>query len=154
MFWKHKTLQDMTQEEWESLCDHCGICCLKKIKDFNGKDHQYTSIACRFLNTNTGDCILYGSRLENCEDCMVLTPDKVAEFSWLPETCAYRRVHEGKDLPSWHPLITGDPQTVHHSGVSVKGKAIPEEYTAAAEIEDFVCSFDNDGKIICALEEE
>lgn len=125
-FWETKTLSEMSRAEWESLCDGCGKCCLHKYEYEDTGELEYTNVACRFLDLKTCSCTQYKRRHELVEDCIALTPDMVGNLSWLPASCAYRRLDEGKNLPPWHPLITGDPQSVHKAGVAVGGRIISE----------------------------
>ena len=125
-FWKVKGLAEMTAREWESLCDGCGKCCLVKLEDVCTGQVSYTDVACGLLNIDTCRCCDYRNRARRVPDCVKLSPAAVNEFEWLPSTCAYRLLAEGKDLPNWHPLISGDPATVHQAGVSVKGRVISE----------------------------
>lgn len=125
-FWRHKSLEDMSAEEWESLCDGCGQCCLHKLQDPDTDEIQDTNVACRLLDTRTGRCRHYAERRRWVPDCLVLRPDNIAEFDWLPDTCAYRLVARGQDLPAWHPLVSGDPESVMRAGVSVRGRVISE----------------------------
>lgn len=124
-FWRSKTLAQMTPEEWESLCDGCGQCCLHKIAQPDGPALK-TNVACRLLDTETCRCKNYPRRKRLVRDCVVLTPANVAALTWLPATCAYRLVAAGDDLPSWHPLVTGDDESVHEAGISVRGRAVSE----------------------------
>jgi uncharacterized cysteine cluster protein YcgN (CxxCxxCC family) len=125
-FWERKTLSQLSNAEWESLCDGCGKCCLHKIEDARDHKTHYTNVACRLLNLVTCQCKNYPDRKRYVPDCVKLTADKVSRFYWLPSTCAYRLLGEGKPLPDWHPLITGDPESVHAAGQSVKGRIIAE----------------------------
>jgi uncharacterized cysteine cluster protein YcgN (CxxCxxCC family) len=125
-FWKTKPLEQMTRAEWESLCDGCGRCCLHKLRDDRTDALSFTNVACRLLETKTCRCGDYANRQRRVPDCVNLTPDAVREIDWLPPSCAYRRLAEGKDLAWWHPLVSGDPETVHKAGVSVRGRAISE----------------------------
>ena len=124
-FWRTKSLTAMTQAEWESLCDGCGKCCLHKIRERNG-ELSLTNVACRLLDVTSGRCGNYGKRKQLVRDCVVLSPQKLRKLDWLPQTCAYRLVGEGKDLPAWHPLKSGDPATVVEAGISVAGRCISE----------------------------
>ena len=124
-FWKDKTLAQMSPAEWESLCDGCGKCCLHKIREASG-ELKLTTVACRLLDTQTCRCSNYLRRKALVPDCVVLTPTTVCEINWLPETCAYRLLAAGRELPVWHPLLTGDPASVHAAGISVRGRAISE----------------------------
>ncbi len=136
-FWKTKTLGEMTGAEWESLCDGCGRCCLLKLEDWDTAEVSYTSIACRGLDLKTCQCKFYSRRKREVHDCIVLTPEMVEQFTWLPQTCAYRLIAEGKELEDWHPLVSGDPQSVHTAGVSVCGRATCEDLVGE-ELDDFI----------------
>ncbi len=129
-FWERKTLSQMTAPEWESLCDGCALCCMHKIEDEDSGEVFFTDIACKLLDTKTCRCTDYGSRSRLVKACLVLAPDKPQVFHWLPGTCAYRRLADGDGLPDWHPLITGDPESVHRAGISMRGKAISETVTS------------------------
>lgn len=120
-FWEKKTLDEMTPAEWESLCDGCGKCCLLKFTHPDDGELYYTDVACRLLDCGGGACGDYKNRLDKVPECFVLTPDVVRE-GWLPPTCAYRRVDAGKPLYWWHHLISGDRETVHQAGMSVRGR--------------------------------
>ena len=137
-FWKSKKLTEMTLDEWESLCDGCGICCLYKIEDEETGEVFLTNVACRFLDLEICECRLYSERRSAMPTCIKLTPSKVEKLKWLPETCAYRLVLEGKPLPAWHPLVSGDSQAVHQAGVSVKGKVITESDANLNHLENYV----------------
>lgn len=126
-FWKTKTLAEMTEDEWESLCDGCARCCLHKLEDVETGEVHYTSVACRYLSGNCR-CTRYPRRHELVPDCVSLDAGNVAAFTWLPTTCAYRRIAEGKDLDWWHPLVSGDAGSVHAAGISVRGKTIDERH--------------------------
>jgi uncharacterized cysteine cluster protein YcgN (CxxCxxCC family) len=128
-FWEQKSLSEMSRGEWESLCDGCALCCLQKLEDEDTGEIFFTDIACRLLDTDACRCTDYGARAEKVKTCLVLSPDKPEAFAWLPGTCAYRRLAEEKSLPDWHPLITGDPNSVHEAGISAKGKATSETET-------------------------
>jgi uncharacterized cysteine cluster protein YcgN (CxxCxxCC family) len=125
-FWREKRLAELTRSEWESLCDGCGRCCLHKLEDEDTGDIHYTNIACSLLNLGTCRCTDYAGRAAKVPDCVRLDAETLPELRWLPSTCAYRLVAAGKDLPWWHPLVSGDPETVHRAGVSVRGRAVPE----------------------------
>ncbi|GGG17606.1 hypothetical protein GCM10010964_02260 [Caldovatus sediminis] len=132
-FWRAKTLEAMTRAEWESLCDGCGRCCLHKLRDDETDALAFTAVACRLLNLATCRCADYENRRKWVPDCVKLTPRRVAAADWLPPTCAYRLLAEGKDLPWWHPLVSGDPETVHRAGVSARGRAVRERDAGAFE---------------------
>ena len=109
-FWRRKSLEEMTDLEWESLCDGCGKCCLNKLEEEEGAAETfYTDVGCRLLDGETCRCRDYGHRLELVDDCVRLTPESLKTINWLPPSCAYVLVAEGKDLYWWHPLVSGDP---------------------------------------------
>jgi uncharacterized protein len=137
-FWLEKTLEEMTQSEWESLCDGCGKCCLHKIDDADSGEIFYTRVACQFLNTSTCRCRQYKRRTELVADCVDLTPEMVRQIEWLPESCAYRRLSEGRGLAWWHPLVSGSPNTVRMAGVSISDWAVPERSIHLSELEAYV----------------
>lgn len=137
-FWKRKPLSEMTLEEWESLCDGCGICCLYKVEDEDSGEVEMTSVACRFLDLENIRCQLYNDRKQAMPTCIKLTPSKVETLTWLPDTCAYRLVMRGQDLPDWHPLVSGDPESVHRAGISIRGKVIPESEADLNHIENYI----------------
>jgi uncharacterized cysteine cluster protein YcgN (CxxCxxCC family) len=126
-FWKTKSLEDMTETEWESLCDGCARCCLEKLEDEDTGQIYFTHIACRLLDAGLCACRDYAHRSEKVPDCVRLTPQNVRRLNWLPPSCAYRLVAEGRDLYWWHPLISGDPNTVHEAGISVRGRVVGSE---------------------------
>jgi uncharacterized cysteine cluster protein YcgN (CxxCxxCC family) len=128
-FWKRKSLEEMSAEEWESLCDGCALCCMLKVEDEDTGEVFYSDVACKLLDLGTCRCMNYAQRARLVADCVVLTADNREPYEWLPQTCAYRRLAKGKELPAWHPLITGDPDSVHAAGISMKGRAISEKDT-------------------------
>ena len=125
-FWKTKQLADMSKPEWESLCDGCGRCCLNKLEDEDTGQFLYTRTACKLLNIETCQCTDYTNRAKKVPDCVALTPKNVGELGWLPETCAYRRLEEGKGLSWWHPLVSGTSETVRQAGISIENEAYTE----------------------------
>ncbi|MFZ9034979.1 MAG: YcgN family cysteine cluster protein [Francisellaceae bacterium] len=126
-FWRHTALKDMNKAQWESLCDGCGLCCLHKLEDEDTGEIHYTKVACRLLDTKTCRCTNYTRRKQFVPDCMKLNIHHLKHaHSWLPETCAYRRLYLGQNLPKWHPLISGDKNAVHKVGISAKSFAISE----------------------------
>jgi len=141
-FWQSRTLNQMTQEQWESLCDHCGYCCLLKLEDEDSGEIVRTSVSCRLFDTQTCLCQDYANRLTVVPMCVRLTPLNLPEIlkkqNWLPDSCAYRRVYEGRPLPDWHPLISGDVQSVFERGVSVKAFAVSEEFIHPDQLPDFI----------------
>ncbi|MCF8061739.1 MAG: YcgN family cysteine cluster protein, partial [Deltaproteobacteria bacterium] len=124
-FWKSKPLELMSPEEWESICDRCGNCCLEKLEDRESGEVRVIPVACEYLDTATARCLVYADRTLVSGDCINLTPETLQEIDWLPETCAYRLLTEGRDLPWWHPLVSGDPRTVHDAGISVRDRVLP-----------------------------
>ncbi|MDA3878635.1 MAG: YcgN family cysteine cluster protein [Halothiobacillus sp.] len=124
-FWQRKRLSQMTPDEWESLCDGCAKCCLQKLSDEDDPEEAvyYTDLACDLLDLGTCRCGNYAQRHELVPTCVWLKPEDLEEFHWLPATCAYRRLAEGRDLPQWHPLVTGDPDSAKTAGYSVQGRA-------------------------------
>ncbi|MFN3350879.1 YcgN family cysteine cluster protein [Pseudorhodoplanes sp.] len=141
-FWKRKSLEQMTRREWESLCDGCGRCCLNKIEDEDTGKLYFTNVACKLLDHDTCRCTDYRNRLKQVPDCVGLTPEEVRSLDWLPPTCAYDLLAKGKDLYWWHPLVSGDPDTVHAAGISVRGRVgacesvVPDE-----ELENWVVAW-------------
>jgi len=126
-FWKRKTLPEMSRKEWESLCDGCARCCLLKLEDTDSGKIAYTDIACKLLDSGTCRCTDYRNRQRVVPDCIILSTKNIKSLSWMPSSCAYRLIAEGKDLAWWHPLVSGNPDTVHKAGVSVRGRVIPEQ---------------------------
>ena len=132
-FWKQKSLAELSRDEWESLCDGCGKCCLHKLEDEDTDEIVYTNVACALLDIGTCRCTNYFERTFRVPDCVELTATNLTGLEWLPPTCAYRLIHEGKDLEWWHPLVSRDPDTVHRANVSVQGRAIPENQAGGLE---------------------
>jgi len=135
-FWKRKAFAEMTRGEWESLCDGCARCCLAKLEDEDTGEIAYTNVACRLLDHETCRCTKYAERSRFVPDCVTLTPENVGLLRWMPSTCAYRLLAEGKDLPDWHPLVSGHPDSVHWAGISVRGRIVCER--KAIDLEDYV----------------
>jgi uncharacterized cysteine cluster protein YcgN (CxxCxxCC family) len=140
-FWKRKSLREMNRAEWESLCDGCGKCCLLKLLDEDSGAVDYTDVACKLLNTETCRCSDYKNRNRLVPGCVLLSPGKLEHLTWMPSTCAYRLLHEGKDLPDWHPLVSGDAGTVHSAGISVRRRAIPEMLVDEDDLEDHIVTW-------------
>lgn len=137
-FWETKTLQEMSSDEWEALCDGCGLCCLQKLEDDEGGGIFYTRIACKLLDLKTCRCKQYAERRKTVPDCIQLTADDVDNFDWLPPTCAYRCLASGEPLPVWHPLITGDPDTTIKSGITMSGKMLSETEVQEDDWENYL----------------
>ena len=140
-FWKTKTLRQMSSSEWEALCDGCGKCCLIKLIDDLTDDLHYTTVACKLLDCDSCRCGDYNNRKKLVEDCVILSPRLVEELHWMPSTCAYRLIYEGKDLYWWHPLVSGNSNTVHEAGISVKGRAISEREVKDSELPNYINEF-------------
>jgi uncharacterized cysteine cluster protein YcgN (CxxCxxCC family) len=135
-FWEEKTLTEMTQTEWESLCDGCGRCCLVKLEDEDSGDIITSDVHCQLLDGDSCRCSDYPNRQNKVADCIKLTPENVSSIAWIPKTCAYRRLAEGKGLAWWHPLISGDAETIVDVGVSVRGRTVSEVTVAPGEWEE------------------
>ena len=136
VFWRSKSLQEMTPSEWESLCDGCALCCLHKLEDEDTQEVFYTSVVCHLLDFDTCRCTRYEDRCKLVPDCVKLTPQDVDDFHWLPPSCSYRLIHEGKDLPEWHPLLSGRQETVIEAEASVLSWC--EVKDDEIEVEDYV----------------
>lgn len=137
-FWEHYSLAELSGAEWEALCDGCGRCCLHKLEYEDTGELDYTRVACKLLDLSTAQCSDYANRKKQVPDCVQLTPANVAELTWLPPTCAYRRLHEGRGLPRWHPLLTGDPSSVKKAKISVIGRVLPETAVNEDELDEHV----------------
>lgn len=136
-FWIGKTLQQLTPPQWEMLCDGCGRCCLQKLKHPTTGKVTYTWVSCYLLDIETGRCSDYELRHVLVPDCLKLKPSNILKLRWLPRSCAYRRIAEGKALPEWHPLITGDPASVIAAGISIRQRAISEEHVHPDDLMNF-----------------
>ncbi len=138
-FWEKVPMEEMTREEWEALCDGCGNCCLIKLEDEETGNFLFTNVSCRLLDTKTCQCGNYALRKQIVKDCVILKPDNIETIAeWMPATCAYRLLFEGDPLPAWHPLLTGDEESVVKAGASVKDWAIPEYDVDMDDIEDYI----------------
>ncbi|WP_299981961.1 YcgN family cysteine cluster protein [uncultured Ruegeria sp.] len=138
-FWERKPLRKMNQREWEALCDGCGKCCLNKLEDEDTGEVALTCVACRLLDDESCRCTQYDIRHQFVPECIVMTPDNIDSHAyWLPQTCAYRLLWEGKPLYDWHPLLSGTPNSVHDAGVSVQGRTVSEFETPMEEWEDYI----------------
>ena len=134
-FWETVPLAAMSTAQWEALCDRCGRCCLHKLRDDDERIH-FTNVACRLLDLETAGCSDYARRARKVSDCVRLTPSMLGELDWLPPSCAYRLISDGKPLADWHPLVSGNANSVHDAGVSVRGRAVDER--TAGPLEDHV----------------
>lgn len=144
-FWKAKSLDALSEVEWEALCDGCARCCLVKLEDADSGEIHYTNVACKLLDTDTCRCTDYPNRKKLVPTCFVLTAATIADYPYLPETCAYRRLSEGRELPEWHPLVTGSPDSVNRAGISVLGKVVSEEYVHPDQLEDHIVDWPSQG---------
>lgn len=126
-FWARVPLKEMRPAEWEALCDGCGKCCLNKIEDADTGEVFLTRVACRLLDDASCRCTQYDIRKSLVPECITLSPETIEEHAyWMPQSCAYRLLWDGKPLPDWHPLLTGDPESVHAAGISIRGMSVPE----------------------------
>lgn len=132
-FWRRKTLGQMTAREWESLCDGCGLCCLVRFEDEETGEIIPTRVHCKLFDAQSCRCGDYANRHKYVPECIKLTPHNIEALQWMPRSCAYRRLHEGQDLPAWHPLVTGDPESTHRAGVSIRGETVSEDALADPE---------------------
>ncbi len=142
-FWKSKSLQELDAAEWESLCDGCARCCMLKLEDETTGDIHYTSVACRLLDTQTCRCRDYPGRSGKVSDCIRVHPRMGVQFNWLPPSCAYRRLYEGRELAAWHPLVSGAPESVHRHGVSMRGRCISETHVHPSLLEQQLIDLDD-----------
>lgn len=138
-FWERKPLKKLNNEEWEALCDGCGKCCLNKLEDEDTGEVALTNVACRLLDDATCRCAHYENRHHFVPDCIVLTPDTIDDHAyWLPQTCAYRLLWEGRPLFDWHPLVSGSAASVHDAGVSMQHRTVSEFDTPFEEWDDHI----------------
>ena len=138
-YWERKTLDQMSPAEWEALCDGCGKCCMNKLEDEDTAEVVMTCVACRLFDDETCRCAQYPIRHQFVPECISLTPANIpGHLYWMPETCAYRLIHEGRPLYEWHPLITGRADSVHHAGVSMRNRSVPEFEVPEEDWEDYL----------------
>lgn len=137
-FWRTKRLDELSAAEWESLCDGCGKCCVVRLRDEDTYEVLDTRVACALLDQNACRCTNYARRAELMPDCVVLSPETLPDLTWMPRTCAYRLVWEGRDLPDWHHLVSGSRETVHERGMSVRGRTVSERHVDDDQLEDYV----------------
>jgi uncharacterized protein len=141
-FWKQKSLEELNPAEWESLCDGCGRCCLVKLEDEESGKIHFTDVTCKLFNPNTCCCADYAHRRRRVHDCIKLIPDKVRTLGWLPPSCAYRRIADGRDLAWWPPLVSGSQTSVHEAGVSVRGRVeLSESEVHLADYPDHIVAW-------------
>ncbi len=138
-FWEHKSLKQMNRTEWEALCDGCGKCCMNKLEDEDTGEVALTRVACRMFDDATCRCSQYDIRHQFVPECIVLEPKNLDKnLYWMPETCAYKLLHMGKPLYDWHPLISGNPESVHRAGVSMQDATVPELHVPDNDWEDHI----------------
>jgi uncharacterized protein len=137
-FWRTKTLPEMSRAEWESLCDGCGRCCVVKLEDIDTGRYFFTDVACRLFDPKTCRCSDYAHRFRKVKDCVKLTPQTAKSLGWLPTTCAYRTLAEGRPLAWWHPLVSGDSATVHEAGISMRRRTVSESKVKDEDLEDHI----------------
>ena len=138
MFWETKKLNEMTSSEWESLCDKCGKCCVIKLEDFDTQDIYYTNVSCKLLCEKTALCKDYTNRKTIVPDCTILSSDNLKNLKWMPKTCAYKLIDEGKKLPKWHPLISGNGEEIVKSGNSVKNRVTNEKNVKVKNLPNYI----------------
>ena len=136
-FWETKKLDEMSDAEWESVCDGCGLCCLTKLQDEDTGEIVYTRVVCPYSDPTTAQCSDYANRSVNVPACVQLTRERVSEFDWLPDTCAYRVLHRGQSLPEWHPLVSGSAETVKAAGVGLLAIPVVVD-TGELDYEDYL----------------
>jgi uncharacterized cysteine cluster protein YcgN (CxxCxxCC family) len=137
-FWETKNLIDMNENEWESLCDKCGKCCVIKLEDFDTQQVHYTNVSCKLLCEKSASCKDYENRKSIVPDCIILSPDNLKDLKWMPETCAYKLLNEGKNLPYWHPLLSGNDKEIVKSGNSVKNRVTNENIIKIKNLPDYI----------------
>ena len=137
-FWQNTPLDKMTPTQWESLCDGCGKCCVLKLEDVDTNEIFYTDVGCKLLDCKTARCRDYDNRKTHVPDCVVLSVDNLSQLRWMPDSCAYRLLFEGKDLPDWHPLISGDANSPAAAGESVAGRVFPEAAIDEDDLPDHI----------------
>ena len=140
-FWTDTPLEKMTPSQWESLCDGCGKCCVLKLEDVDTGTVHYTDVGCKLLDCTTARCRDYSHRKSVVPDCVILTLDSLHKLAWMPSTCAYRLLFEGKDLPDWHPLITGDRNSPRRAGHSVAGRIFTESDIDEDDLPDHIADW-------------
>lgn len=147
-YWRDKTLDNFSQNEWERLCDGCGRCCLQKLEDEDTGETFFTRIACKLLDLETCRCSDYDNRFDHVPDCSKVYPLSEEKYAWLPKSCAYLRVEARKDLPEWHYLKCGNTNQVHEEGMSVKGWAVSEVYVDPSMYEELIIEFNEENQMV------
>ena len=142
-FWQAKSLDQMSPDEWESLCDRCGRCCLHKLENEDSSDIYFTDVACCYLDEESCSCKHYEKRQSLAVNCLVVKPDWAERFHWLPSTCAYRLIYENKELPEWHPLVSGDKDSAHLAGISVRGRTFRDNEVAEEQLIEHLITWVN-----------
>ena len=137
-FWKNYSLAELNTAEWEALCDGCGLCCLVKLEDEDTQEVCYTKVACQLLDCETAQCSDYPNRMSKVPDCIQLSYENLQQIQWLPSTCAYRRLNEGRKLPTWHYLLTGSRESVRQARKSAAGRCISELDVHEDEIDEYI----------------
>jgi uncharacterized protein len=137
-FWKNKQLDEFSEEEWEMLCDGCARCCLIKLEDVDTGALAHTKVACELLDQGTCQCTSYADRHQKVPTCIKVSPQNAGQLEWIPPTCAYRKIAEGKDLEWWHPLVCGEHESIVVAGISVKGRVISEKGLSEDDLEDYI----------------
>ena len=144
-FWKEKSLSEMSRDEWESLCDHCGKCCLLKLQDEEVQEDEdsvyYTNVICNLFDKSNGHCSDYWNREERVPTCIRLTQDNLSDLEWMPPSCSYKRVMEGRGLAQWHHLITGNKNTIHEKNKSVLGRVVFENEVSEENLEKHIVTW-------------
>lgn len=135
-FWERKSLAEMTDEEWESLCDGCGRCCLVLLRDEETGEVWETDVACRLFDAKKRTCTDYKNRHARVRDCVRLSPDNAGALDWMPKSCAYRRLARGEGLPAWHPLLTGARDSAARAGAAVPPDLASEADVAPQDLEN------------------
>ena len=137
-FWENLPLEELNREEWEALCDGCGLCCLVKLEEEESRHIYFTNLTCSLLDGQTCRCSEYENRYKKMPDCRAITPQSLRQIEWLPPTCAYRLREQGQPLFDWHPLISGNEESVHEAGISTRGWTISEEGIELEDYEDYL----------------
>ena len=140
-FWETKNLIDMNENEWESLCDKCGKCCVIKLEDFDTQEVHYTNVSCKLLCEKSASCKDYENRKSIVPDCIILSPNNLKDLKWMPKTCAYKLLNEGKNLPYWHPLLSGNDKEIVKSGNSVKNRVTNENEIKIKNLPDYIINW-------------